>query len=353
MTNDIDVKTESLDNIHSDPPYKDLVDRISKRYTEGQTKAFYAINESIIDTNWNIGKYIIEFEQEGQAKAKYGSQLLERLSTDLTLLHGGGFSRSVLNYMRQFYLRYPICETLSHKLSWSHYCELLKISDDLERSFYYQQNVRENWSVRELRRQKDAGLFLRLAMSKDRDEILKLASEGQVAEKPDDVVKDIYVLEFLKIPEPSYYSESDLETRIIENLQSFLLELGKGFTFVGRQYRITINNVNYHVDLVFYHRILKCFVLIDLKINDVKHNDVSQMNMYMGYFANEENAESDNPPIGIILSTDKDELLVKYATYEMNSQLFVSKYQLYLPDVEELRRILDKNLGAVPRGDER
>jgi predicted nuclease of restriction endonuclease-like (RecB) superfamily len=189
-------------------------------------------------------------------------------------------------------------------------------------------------------------------MSKDRDEILKLASEGQIAEKPDDVVKDIYVLEFLKIPEPSYYSESDLETRIIENLQSFLLELGKGFTFVGRQYRITINNVNYHVDLVFYHRILKCFVLIDLKINDVKHNDVSQMNMYMGYFANEENAESDNPPIGIILSTDKDELLVKYATYEMNSQLFVSKYQLYLPNVEELRKILDRNLSIAERGDE-
>jgi hypothetical protein len=154
MANDIDTKNNSLDNLQSDATYKDLVDRISKRYSEGQTKAFFAINESIIDTNWNIGKYIVEFEQDGQAKAKYGSQLLERLSTDLTRIHGRGFSRSVLNYMRQFYLRYPICETLSHKLSWSHYCELLKISDDLERSFYYQQNINENWSVRELRRQK-------------------------------------------------------------------------------------------------------------------------------------------------------------------------------------------------------
>ncbi|MCC8146640.1 MAG: PDDEXK nuclease domain-containing protein [Bacteroidales bacterium] len=332
------------DNLN--PDYKGLVDRISNRYVEGQVKAIRSVNESLIETNWNIGKYIVEYEQEGSQRAKYGLNLLENLSRDLTLLHGKGFSRSNLNYMRLIYLRYPICETLSHKLSWSHICELLKIDDDLERSFYYQQSILENWSVRELRRQKDSGLFMRLALSKDKEEILKLSQHGQIIERPEDVVKDFYVLEFLKIPEPCNYSETELETRLIDNLQKFLLELGKGFTFVGRQYRVTINNIHYRVDLVFYHRILRCFVLIELKINEVKHDDIGQMNMYMGYFAKEENYEGDNPPVGIILSKGKDELLVEYATYGMSSQLFVSKYQLYLPNKEELRELISRQLEA-------
>ena len=242
------------------------------------------------------------------------------------------------------YIRYPICETLSHKLSWSHYFELLKIDDNLERSFYEQQTQLENWSVAELKRQKDSGLFLRLALSKEKEKVLRLSKRGQIAESPEDIVKDLYVFEFLKIPEPYKISETELETRLINNLQSFLLELGKGFTFVARQFRMTINNTPYHVDLVFYHRILRCFVLIDLKIREVKHNDIGQMNMYMGYFAKEENIESDNPPIGIILSKEKDELLVEYATYGMNSQLFVSKYQLYLPSKEELKKLISKQL---------
>lgn len=273
--------------------YQKLLERISSRYVSGQAQAIRSVNEYLIDTNWNIGKYIVEYEQRGSQRAKYGLNLLENLSKDLTLLHGKGFSRSNLNYMRLIYLRYPICETLSHKLSWSHICELLKIDDDLERSFYYQQNILENWSVRELRRQKNSGLFMRLALSKDKKEVLKLSQHGQIVERPKDIVKDFYVLEFLKIPEPNNYSESELETRLIDNLQKFLLELGKGFTFVGRQYRITINNTPYRVDLVFYHRILRCFVLIDLKINEVRHNDIGQMNMYMGYFAKEENYEGD------------------------------------------------------------
>jgi predicted nuclease of restriction endonuclease-like (RecB) superfamily len=229
-------------------------------------------------------------------------------------------------------------------LTWSHYCELISIDDDLERSFYLNQSINEKWGYKELHRQKETGLFMRLALSKDKNEVLDLALKGQVIEKPEDIVKEVYVLEFLKIPELSYYSENDLEKRILANLEKFLLELGKGFTYVGKQYCITINNVHYWVDLVFYHRILKCFVLIDLKINKVQHYDISQMNMYMGYFALDENVEDDNPPIGIILSKEKDELLVEYATYEMNSQLFVTKYQLYLPDKEELRRLLENNL---------
>jgi predicted nuclease of restriction endonuclease-like (RecB) superfamily len=324
--------------------YDQLLNNISQRYIKGQSNAIQAVNENIIGTNWDIGRYIVEFEQNGNPRAKYGANLLDNLSKDLAFRHGRGFSRSNLNYMRLFYLLFPICETQSHKLSWSHYCELIKIDDELERSFYYQQNQLENWSVRELKRQKESGLFLRLAASKDREKVLKLARKGQIIEKPEDVVKDIYVFEFLKIPEPYIVSENELETRLIDNLQTFLLELGKGFTFVGRQYRIILNNTAYRVDLVFYHRILRCFVLIDLKINEVKHNDIGQMNMYMGYFDKEEKAEGDNPPIGIILSREKDELLVEYATYGMSSQLFISKYQLYLPNKEELKKLLNRQL---------
>ena len=325
-------------------PYQELLDRISRRYVEGQAQAVRSVNETIIETNWEIGKYIVEYEQEGSPKAKYGSKLLETLARDLTLLHGRGFSRPNLNNMRQFYLFFPICQTLSDKLSWSHYCELIKISDEMERSFYLQQNINDNWSVRELKRQMDSGLFLRLALSKDKNKILTLSKKGQQVETPEDIVKDIYVFEFLKIPEPHNYSETDLEARLLNNLQTFLLELGKGFTFVGRQYRMMIDNIPYRVDLVFYHRILRCFVLIDLKINNVKHGDIGQMNVYMGYFAKEENYEGDNPPVGIILSKEKNELLVEYATYGMSGQLFISKYQLYLPNKEELKRIINNQL---------
>ncbi|GHT77782.1 DUF1016 domain-containing protein [Bacteroidia bacterium] len=325
-------------------PYQELLERISRRYVEGQAQAVRSVNEAIVTTNWEIGQYIVEYEQKGKRKAKYGERLLENLARDLTLLHGRGFSRPNLNNMRLFYLRYPICQTLSDKLSWSHYCELVKISDDKERSFYYQQNILENWSVAELKRQKNSGLFMRIALSEDKSGILKLAQKGRIIESPADVVKDVYVFEFIKIPEPYHISETDLETRLIDNLQTFLLEMGKGFTFVGRQYRMMINNTPFRVDLVFYHRYLRCFVLIDLKIKEVKHDDIGQMNMYMGYFAKEENIEGENPPIGIILSKDKDELLVEYATYGMSSQLFISKYQLYLPNKEDLRSIINQQL---------
>jgi predicted nuclease of restriction endonuclease-like (RecB) superfamily len=289
-------------------------------------------------------RHIIEFEQAGNIRAEYGKALLVNLSTDLGLRHGRGFSRSNLTYMRLLYLRYPICAKLSHILSWSHYLELLKLDDELERGFYEKQAIAERWSVPELKRQKAASLFLRLAASKDKAGILQLAAQGQIIEQPSDLLREPYVFEFLKIPEPYQVSETQLETILCDHLQPFLLELGKGFTFVGRQYRVTINNTHYKVDLVFYHRILRCFVLIDLKLGDVQHHDIGQMNLYLGYFANEENVEGDNPPIGIILSRNKDELLVEYATYGMNSQLFVQKYQLYLPDREALRHELELSL---------
>ena len=334
----------SSNDLTTDTGYQSLLGKISEVYATGQARAAQAVNVHITETYWRIGRDIVEFEQEGIARAAYGKALLTTLSRDLTLRHGKGFSRSNLSRFRQFYLAYPICATLSHKLSWSVISELLKIEDPLERGFYEQQAIREKWAVRELKRQKETSLFLRLAAGKDKDAILQLAAQGQIIAQPADLFRDPYVFEFLKIPEPHQVSETDLETRLCDHLQPFLLELGKGFTFVGRQYRITLNNTHYRVDLVFYHRILRCFVLIDLKINDVEHHDIGQMNMYLGYFAAEENTEGDNPPIGIIFTRNKDELLVEYATYQMNSPLFVQKYQLYLPDREELRRELELTL---------
>lgn len=288
-----------------------LISNIEQTVTTAKEKLATSVNATITETYWQIGKYIVETEQDGKIKAAYGKKLLTTLSHELTLRLGKGYSRPNLNNMRKFYLKYPNCQTVSDKLSWSHICELIKLDDDLERSFYERQTVNENWSVRELQRQIDSALFLRLAVSRDKEGILSLAQRGIEVQKPEDVIKSTYTLEFLNLPESSQYTESDLEQRLIDNLQKFLLELGKGFTFVGRQYKITINNVHYHVDLVFYHRILKCFVLIDLKKNSVRHEDIGQMNMYLGYFATEENMPDDNAPIGIIMSRNKDELLVE------------------------------------------
>lgn len=321
-----------------------LITNIEQTVAIAKEKLATSVNTTITETYWQIGKYIVETEQDGKIKAAYGKKLLTTLSHELTLRLGKGYSRPNLNNMRKFYLKYPNCQTVSDKLSWSHICELIKIDDDLERSFYERQTVNENWSVRELQRQIDSALFLRLAVSRDKEGILSLAQRGIEVQKPEDVIKSTYTLEFLNLPESSQYTESDLEQRLIDNLQKFLLELGKGFTFVGRQYKITINNVHYHVDLVFYHRILKCFVLIDLKKNSVRHEDIGQMNMYLGYFATEENMPDDNAPIGIIMSRNKDELLVEYATYGMDSNLFVSKYELYLPNREDLERLVSNIL---------
>ncbi len=327
-----------------DKQYIDLVEAISTTFSQGQQKTIAAVNSGLVMTYWQIGQRIVEFEQKGQVKAEYGKQLLANLSKDLKIKHGKGFSLSNLKRFRQFYLANRNSATVSHQLSWSHYVELLKISDDTERSFYTRQTLDAKWSVRELKRQKDSGLFLRLAASMDKAQILALAQKNALITQPEDVQRDSYVFEFLGLPEKQHYSEQDLEEALCEHLEHFLLELGKGFTFVGRQYRITLNNTHYKVDLVFYHRILRCFVLIDLKINDIKHQDIGQMNMYMGYFAAEENIEGDNPPIGIILSKDKDELLVEYATYGMDTHLFVQKYQLYLPNEDELRREIEATL---------
>jgi len=316
--------------------YLKLVQSIGETIEEARNRAVKAVNIEHLRANWEIGKFIVEFEQRGNEKADYGSSLLENLAKDLRIRFGKGFSKSNVYLMRLFYIKFPIFQTLSGKLAWSHYAELLGISDDTSREFYIKQCEKENWSIRELKRQISTSLFERIALSKDKKGVLQLAKQGLIISGPKDIVKDPYVLEFLKISEEIRMTESNLEQKIIDNLQVSLLELGKGFSFVGRQYRITLDNEHYYVDTVFYHRILKCFVLIDLKIRHVKHYDIGQMNLYLNYFKTEENTEGDNPPIGIVLGADKNDILVEYAIGGISNNIFVSKYQLYLPDKKQL-----------------
>jgi len=317
--------------------YQQLIGQIGSTYQTAKSKIISAVNTEMLHAYWQIGKDIIEFEQGGRRKADYGLQLLENLAKDLSLMHGKGFSRSNLTYMRLLYTKYPICETLSHKLTWSHYYELLKVEDDLAREFYEKQSIAENWTIRELRRQKKTGLFHRIALGKDKEKILELSKKGQIIQSEEDFIKNPHVFEFMNFPENFEYTENDIEKSIINNLQQFLLELGKGFAFIGRQQRITLNNRHYYVDLVFYHVKLKCYVLIDLKIGEVQHQHIGQMKLYLGYFEKEVNDSTDNEPIGIILSEEKDEVMVEYAMLKDTSKLIVSKYQLYLPDLEQLR----------------
>lgn len=326
--------------------YQKLIAEISLIYGNARNNVVSAVNVEMINAYWEIGKYIVEFEQGGKTKADYGTELLIQVSKDLSLKFGKGFSRSNLSYMRKFYNEYPKRETLSLKLTWSHYFELLKIEDNLARSFYQNQVIKENWTVRELKRQRKSGLFHRLALSQDKEKILELSKQGQIVKSERDLIKDPYIFEFLGITENSDYTESDIEKAIINNLQNFLLELGKGFAYVGRQQRITLNNRHYYVDLVFYHTRLKCYVLIDLKIGEVAYENIGQMKLYLGYYEKEINDVNDNQPIGIILSEDKDDIMVEYAMLHDKSKLIVSKYQLLLPDIKQLkervREIIDR-----------
>lgn len=341
--------------------YFELKRDIGLLLERGRMQAGRAINSILVNTYWHIGRHIVEFEQNGEAKAEYGSELIDRLSKDLTLEYGKGFSRSNIKQIRKFYLTFPkiqtvsdqfeisqtvsdqfeINEIFSHKLSWSHYVEILKADNELEIGFYIKECEKENWSVRELKRQMKSMLFHRIALSKDKEGLFELAKQGNEIQNANDIIKDPYVFEFLNISQQQKYLEGELEEKLIQNLEHFLLELGKGFAFIGRQYKITLSNRHFFVDLVFYHRILKCFVLIDLKRGEIEHNDIGQMNLYLNYFNKEENVEGDNPPIGIVLGAYKDQILVEYAMENITNQLFVSKYQLYLPNRKELQKELE------------
>lgn len=329
-----------------DSRYDALVKQISELVALSKQKAMHAVNSALVEMNWNIGKYIVEFEQNGNARAEYGAKLIPQLSRDLTLLLGNGYSKSNLANMRLLYLRFPIFQAVLGKLSWTQLLEIIPIDNELERNFYTIEAINRNWSYRQIHEQKTRGLFYQLATSKETSEILSLSNNGLQITQPKDVVKDTYFFDFLSLKTPDY-SEGDLEDALIKHMEDFLLELGKGFAFIGRQYRLTIDNDDYYADLVFYHVILKCYVIIDLKRGKVKHEDIGQMNMYLGYFAMDKNTEGDNPPIGIILAADKNDVMVQYATYGMDANLFVAKYQLYLPEINELKSLVQAELDRL------
>jgi predicted nuclease of restriction endonuclease-like (RecB) superfamily len=353
--------------------------QVAELLQNARQQVLHTVNSTMTITYFEIGKIIVEEEQNGKDRAEYGKKLLKGLSQQLTKEFGKGFSVRNLEQIRQFYIIYSKFESLIRilgikntqsltkkfksqktqtvsaefkkldyqtlssffKLTFSHYIFLMRIDDEKERRFYKIESEKHNWSVRELKRQYDSALYTRLSLSRDKDGILKLSEEGQIIEKPKDIIKDPYILEFLGLPELPQYSESQLEEEIINKLEHFLLELGHGFTFVGRQQRITFDDKHFRIDLVFYNRILKCFVLIDLKIGELKHQDLGQMQMYVNYYDREMRLEDENKTIGIVLCQNKSEAVVKYTLPENNEQIFASKYKTVLPSVEVLKKLIE------------
>jgi predicted nuclease of restriction endonuclease-like (RecB) superfamily len=318
---------------------------VSQIITEARDTVYRTANSEMVKAYWNIGKLIIDEEQRGTVKAEYGKELMIILSKKLTKELGRGFSKSNLFNMRRLYISYPIFQTVSGKLSWSHYCELLTISDNEARSFYEKEALNSNWSLRELKRQVESSLFERLLLSKgsyNKEKVIELSQKGLLIKQPSDMVKDPYVFDFLNLPENKPMLEKDLELKLIRHIEDFLLELGKGFMYVGSQQRITLGNEHYYVDMVFYNKILKAYVLVDLKVRKLKHIDVGQMNTYLNYFKAEVNEDTDNEPIGIILCADKNEIEAQYALGGLNNQIFASKYVYHLPDKELLMREVEK-----------
>ena len=362
-----------------------LLNRIGEILTEARRYTAKTVNTILVKTYWHVGREIIEHELGGKTRAEYGKKMLQDLSKELTVRFGKGFSYPNLKRMKQFYNSYtisstllsqfnkPIVQALSvqskedqisstlsgksesqilstmsrelekpvlsekmlNRLSWSHICLLLAVSDKDARSFYEIEIAKNGWSVREAKRQIESMLFERLALSKDKSGLKQLAEKGQIIETPEDALKDPYVLEFLGLDEQGKWLESDLEQALMDHLQKFLLELGTGFMFVGRQYRISINNEHYHIDLVFYNKMLRSYVLIDLKSGKFDHSDYGQMKFYLNYFKEELNDESDSEPIGIVLCFEKDDAFVEYILKD-EKQVFAKKYLLSLPDKQKL-----------------
>ena len=309
---------------------------------KARSGVYRSINFAMVLAYWNIGKVIVEEEQQGKERAEYGKALIKELSSRLTKEYGKGFDESNLRNIRQFYITFPNCDALRRELTWTHYRLLLRIEKEDARNFYMLETVDSNWSTRELERQIDSLLYERIALSKNKEKVKELSTKGHVVQKPEDIIKDPYVLEFLNLRESRDFLESDLEQGLINKLQEFLLELGKGFAFVARQKRITIDGDHFYIDLVFYNYLLRCFLLIDLKIGKLTHKNIGQMDFYVRYFEHEVKQESDTPTIGLILCSHKNEAMVKYTLLENNNHIFASKYKLYLPSEEELKEELER-----------
>lgn len=316
-----------------------MIEEIKILLLSARQRVAQQVNTELLNTYWQIGRIIVEDEQKRPERAEYGKQALKLLSKSLIAEFGKGFSVSNLQFMRRFYLAYPIQQTVSVKLSWSHYCELLIISDPDKRSFYEKEAVNSCWSVRELKRQINTSLFERLLLSEgktNKETVLSLAQKGIELAKPSDMIKDPYVFEFLGLPESKPMMESDLERALVTQIEKFLLELGRGFMFVGTQQRVTLGNTHYYVDMVFYNKVLRAYVLIELKTTKLFPEAVGQLNMYLNYYAAEVNDVDDNPPIGIILCTDKDSVAAEYALGGLSNNIFASRYVSYIPDKAQL-----------------
>ena len=320
-----------------------IYQEIKELLYSAKNRVYQTINTTMTQTYFQIGKRIVEEEQGGETRAEYGSALLKNLSSELIKEFGKGYSEQNLKNMRQFYLIYQKRQTVSSefKLSWSHYIFLTRIENINERNFYEIESIENSWSLRELKRQFDSGLFERLKLSSDKQKVKELSLNGQVIQTAQDLIKDPYILEFVGLPELSSYSENELEQKLIDKLEHFLLELGKGFTFVARQKRITIDEKHFKVDLVFYNRLLKSFVVIDLKIGELKHQDIGQMMMYVNYFDRFEKTDDENSTIGIILCKDKSKALVELTLPKDNNQIYSSKYLTILPNKEEFKKLLE------------
>ncbi len=353
-----------------------LFHQVAELLQYARRQVLRTVNSTMTYTYFEIGRMIVEEEQNGKDRAAYGKQVLKGLSEQLTSEFGKGFSVRNLEFIRKFYLIYSNSSTLTRiteiqsllalntedektkspisffedrksqslisffKLTWTHYLFLMRIDDEKERSFYEIETEKYNWSVRELKQQYNSALYTRLALSRDKEGILKLSEEGQIVEKPKDLIKDPYILEFLGLPELHHYSESQLEQEIINKLEHFLLELGHGFAFVARQQRISFDDKHFYIDLVFYNRVLRSFVIIDLKIGDLKHQDLGQMQMYVNYYDREMRLEGENKTIGLVLCQNKSDFVVEYTLPENNEQIFASKYKTILPSKEDLIKLI-------------
>lgn len=316
-----------------DKAYKNIKAILEK----ARAKSFKAVNTAMVQAYWHIGKVIVEEEQKGQNRAEYGRAIIEDLAIKLTREYGKGFNKTNLWYMRQFYLAFQNLHALRGELTWTHYRLLLKIEKPEAREFYINETLNSNWSTRELERQICSLLFERLALSRDKKGVLELAKKGHNIANPSDIVKDPYVLEFLGLEKHEKHLEKDLEQALIDKLQHFLLELGKGFSFVSRQQRITLDGDHFYIDLVFYNRLTRCYVLIDLKVGKLTHQDIGQMQMYVNYYKRTQMIEGENEPIGILLCAEKNKAVVKFTLPEGQKQIYISKYISYLPTEEELK----------------
>lgn len=320
--------------------------QIKEILSAARAKVYSAANFAMVEAYWEIGKSIVE-KQGGNATAEYGTSLLKELSKQMTADFGKGFTVTNLSYMRQFYLTFPNHHTLCDKLSWSHYRLLMRVENESARQFYIEESVKSSWSVRQLERQINTFSYQRLLASRGNYDVIEDTTKREPTKAPEDIIRDPYVLEFLGLEQSASFYESDLEQALIDHLQKFLLELGRGFSFVDRQKHINFDGRHFYIDLVFYNYILKCFVLIDLKTGDLTHQDIGQMQMYVNYYTRELMNEGDNPPIGIVLCSDKSNAVVNYTLPEGNTQIFASKYMLYIPSEEELKREIQAERKAL------